>query len=403
MKNHRLLVTLALSLSFSGSISWAQQTLVPIEKPVSPFSEESIKIAQNSTTSPAAPPSQSSESSTGTPTAPAQPSEAPPPAPEVPKDEKAVEKALQAPSEVRHATTTEAEQAQVLLGESRLQLEISETYAHFSGNQLFIDGFSILPVLIIGPIKIEKIRRDIFISTLAARYKLTANLQLEVRIPYQYTFSRSSQAAGTQTGTANPSEETFASSSGLGDVEGSLSYQVLKERLGWPALLVGLGFKARTGRDFFATADPTNNPPTGSGYNSAIGTVSVVKTADPAVLFSSLSYVYSIARRNVVFRPPEEDPRLINYSPGDSVRFGAGVAYALNYRLTMSFQYQHAITFPTRIDGKKSPNSFANSASIRIGAVWRVNDKFSIDLGVSPGLTMDAPDMRVDLRFPYRF
>jgi len=35
--------------------------------------------------------------------------------------------------------------------------------------------------------------------------------------------------------------------------------------------------------------------------------------------------------------------------------------------------------------------------------VWRVSDKTSIDLSVSPGLTLDTPDVTVALRIPYRF
>lgn len=316
-----------------------------------------------------------------------------------------VEKALETPEEAkRPAASTEAEAAQVLSGESRLQLEITETYAHFSSNQLFIDGFSIVPILVVGDIDIQRIRRDIFITTLTVRYKLITDLQIEFRVPFQYTFTRTSTATGTTSdGTLSPNTETIAAGGGMGDVETSLSYQVSRERVGWPSLLVGLGVKGRTGRDFFETTDPASNPPTGSGYNSLIGTMSLVKVSDPAVVFGSFSYVYAQPRKDVVFRPKNQPPRLIRYSPGDSIRFGMGMAYALNYRLTLSLQYQQALTFPTRIDGKKSPNSFANSVSMRIGGVWRVNDKVSFDLGVSPGLTLDAPDFRLDLRVPYRF
>ena len=320
---------------------------------------------------------------------------------ETPEAEKKAKEALETQEQPKKAAPAEAEQAQAMLGEGRLQLEYSMMYAHFSTDQLIIDGFSILPILIIGDITVEKVRRDIFIHTVAARYKLFKALQIEVRIPYTFLFSRASEATGTAT-TASPNKETVASSSGLGDIETSLSYQLLQERLSFPAILVGIGFKARTGRDIFQTKDPIADPPIGSGYNSVIGTVSLVKTSDPAVVFGSVSYAYAVPRKNVVFRPKDDDPYLIDYSPGDSIRFGLGLAYALNFRLTLGFQYQQAITLSSHIDGRQSPNSFGNAISLRLGAVWRLNDRVSIDVGMSPGFS-DAPDFRLDLRVPYRF
>lgn len=315
------------------------------------------------------------------------------------------EKAIQATEEqTRPAASDAAQEAQVIPGRSRLQLELTETYAHFSSNQLFFEGFAIVPIVVVGNVTVERIRRDLFISTLTTRYRLTSNFQIEFRVPYIYVISRSSKAAGIQQNqTAQQSEETVASNSGLGDVEGSLSYQLLKERVSWPALLIGVGAKARTGRDVYATKSVLEDPPIGSGYNSLIGTLSFVKTADPGIVFGSLGYVYAMPRSEVVIHPSEGPPRLIDVSAGDSVRMGLGMAYALNYRLTLSFQYSQAITFPTKIDGKKVPNSLGNSISLRTGSVWRFTESTSIDIGVSIGLSLDAPDVRLDVRVPFGF
>jgi hypothetical protein len=349
-------------------------------------------------------------------TAPPPPPSAPPPAAQPPQPappappsgsqptERAAEQAIQATEEQKRPPQSEAEQAQVLPGISGLQLEVTQTYAHFSSNQLFFEGFAIVPVVIVGNVTVERIRRDLFITTVTARYKLTPRLQIEFRVPYAYVFVRSSRAAGVQADQpAQQSEETLASNSGLGDVEGSLSFQLVKESVNWPSLLVGVGLKGRTGRDFFATENSLEDPPIGSGYNSLIVTLSTVKTADPAVIFGSLGYVYAQPRHDVVLHQADAEPVLVDFAAGDSFRLGLGIAYALNYRLTLSFQYQQAVTLPSRLNGDKIPNSLGNSIGLRTGGVWRITDAFSVDVGASIGLTLDAPDVRLDVRLPYRF
>ncbi|HEY5647880.1 MAG TPA: hypothetical protein VIU33_00150 [Nitrospiria bacterium] len=350
------------------------------------------------------------DSTSGEPRAPANPEPSPNPG-ETPGQEESSEaqKALEQTAEEAEKSrtvTSDVEQAMVLIGENRLQVEVTETYAHFSSNQLFIDGFAIVPIFTVGDINIERIRRDIFITQFAARYRMTNRLQLELRIPYSIIFARTSIAAQSNVEDAAiaPSEETFAKSAGMGDIETTASFQLLTEQVGRPGILVGLGLRLRTGRDFFETSDPVSDPPIGSGYNGLIGSISLVKTADPAVLFGSLSYVKAFPRNDVLFLNNETSEAFqVDFDPGDSIRWGMGLAYALNFRLTLSLQFSQAITFPSHLDGRKNINSFGNAISMRIGGVWRVNDITSIDVGASPGFSLDAPDIRFDIRVPYRF
>ena len=331
------------------------------------------------------------------------------PSDEKPQEEKAAEKALeQQEEEKRRPVSAEVERAGGILGKGRLQLEITQTYLHLSSNQLFIEGFGLIPILVIGEIQVERIRRDIFITVFTTRYTIIQDLQAELRIPYQITWSRTSTAAGILgRRELSPTEEESSRSRGLGDVDFGLNYKLLEERITRPALYVGLGFKARTGRDVFETEDPALDPPTGSGFNSVKASLSVAKTSDPAVLFASLSYAYALPRKDVVFRVEGRDPTLIDFIPGDSISLGLGLAFAINYKLTLSFQVQQTITFPIHTDGKtlpkKLPNSFTNAINLRMGGVWSISDKTSIDLSVSPGLSLDAPDVRIEMRIPRRF
>ena len=315
---------------------------------------------------------------------------------EAPKEEK-VQKALEQPEETKKKVETSPE-LEIIKG--KLQMEVVETYVSSSSNQIFIEGFGILPILIVGNVEVQRIRRDSFISTLTTRYKLSQDLQLAINVPYVYILNRTTTAAGIAGNTAaSPNKETLSRNYGLGDVNGSLNYELLNEGLVRPSISVALGFKARTGQDIFQSDNPT-----GSGFNSISASLNFSKFADPAGIFGYLSYAYAVPRNNVVFRPPNNQPAvLIDFMPGDNFGLGFGIAYALNYKVSLSMQYQQSVNLSSRINGKKLPNSEINAISLRFGVIWRVNANLSVDLSVSPGLTLDAPDSVVALRLPWRF
>ena len=422
-------VTFAISLVIAGVLAWSQEPSNPsvgatppagsAQAPATPSPEGTP--AQSPTT----PPTGSAQApATGSPqgnpaqtptqqAAPEQPQGTPAPAEGATqaKPQEKVEKALQATEQEKEKTVTkQAEQAVVTSAiRGRLELEINQSYVHSDSNQLFIDGFGVLPILIIGNASVERIRRDSFVSTFNTRYQVNPDLTAQLSIPYIETFLRVSTAVGlTGRTTVSPNAEQTSSGGGLGDISGSLSYHLLNESLYQPNMYFGLGFKARTGRDVFETTDSIKNPPTGSGFNSVTFTLNAVKSSDPAIVYGSVSYSYSIARHNVVFNRPNGPPLLVDFYPGDNFSYGFGIAYALNYKITISVGYSQSFNLISRITNigaphNQLPNSATDAASLRFGVVWRVSDKTSIDLSVSPGLTLDTPDVTVALRIPYRF
>jgi Putative MetA-pathway of phenol degradation len=392
----------------------AQETTQPAEtaqpegKAAAPGeTPEGTPPAKPETTAPAQAPPQAPAPQ---PTGPAQTPEETPPGPEAAPEEKPQEKgaeqAIQATEEEKTKTLSTALEQAANLIKGRLELSFTETYVQTSSNKLYIDGFGILPILVVGTVEIQTVRRDSFISTLGVSYKITNKLQAGVNIPYQFTLSRVGTSAGiTGNSTASSNDETLTRAVGLGDVGGSLSYHLLDETLARPSLLVGMGFKGRTGRDTFETKDSAKKPPTGSGFNSVSLSVNAVKTSDPAVVFGSLTYAYPLSRGHVVYLNPGQNlpPTVIDYNPGDNFGLGLGMAYALNYKLTLSTSYQQSVNLPARINGRKLANSSTNAVSIRFGVVWRFNEQTSMDLSVSPGLTEDAADVIFAVRIPYRF
>lgn len=287
---------------------------------------------------------------------------------------------------------------------NKIVLELNESYVHTTNNQLFIDGFGVIPILVVGNVSVQQIRKDMFVTTASLRYKVTDKLQAEVRLPYQYAIVRKSEPTGLAANSAvSPSQDSLGYSGGFGDVSVGVNYSLKSEGLSSPSLLAGLTFKGRNGRDIFESTDATLRPPTGSGFFSLGGSLSASKTTAPAIVFGSVGYNHAFPRYNVVFTPANKPPSLIDFEPGDNFNLSMGVAISLNYNFTLNMSYAQSVNFSSHISGRKLGNSATDAITLRIGGTWRFSTKTSVDMGVSFGVTPDAPDFRLDMRVPFKF
>ncbi|MCM8775674.1 MAG: transporter [Candidatus Omnitrophica bacterium] len=272
------------------------------------------------------------------------------------------------------------EEGGLLLPRGTLQVEPTFTAAHFSSNKINIEGFSILPVLVIGEISTESVKRDILIGSMPLRYGIWHNIQGEVKVPYRYEFDRI---------TSNLGDEKTKDVRGLGDIEATLSAHVLRENGIIPDTIVSLGVKSPTG------SNPYLNPiGLGTGHWGVRAGVVGVKTSDPAVVFGTLNYTWNLPETYSVFGEMD---------PGDSVGFGFGTAIALSYQTAINFQYEQSITSKLKRSGIPVNGSYLNSAALKAGFSWTHSEKAAIDFSLGMGLTTDAPDYIVELRFPYKF
>ncbi|HBG46623.1 MAG TPA: hypothetical protein DDW94_06480 [Deltaproteobacteria bacterium] len=328
------------------------------------------------------------------------------------KADEAVQQAPTDPDQAKEAlkgehhtpVSTDARRGGLLLPQGKFALDLGLSYAHFSESQIYVDGFALLPVLVIGEVTVEKIKRDIFIISPTGKVGITDRVQLELTVPYRYqreSFFRPDVAVGE--------DEVINYDQGKGDIYGTVLVHALQETATMPHLLAGLTFKSRTGQSVFEI-DPTKGEmPMGTGFNSLKGTLSFIKSSDPAVVFLNLGYTHSFPRKNTLF-VAEQDPdtqeivyvsRQLKLSPGDAYEFGFGAAYALSYRLSVNMQYQHSLTLETQKDGERIAGSLINASSIRLGGNWAWSDKLSIDLSTTFGLTSDAPDDVLELRLSF--
>ena len=74
----------------------------------------------------------------------------------------------------------------VLTPRGRLIVEPSMHYTYSSVNRIAIEGFTILPSLLIGVIDVLESDRDTYIAGLTARYGLTDRLEMELKGSYVY-------------------------------------------------------------------------------------------------------------------------------------------------------------------------------------------------------------------------
>ncbi len=271
----------------------------------------------------------------------------------------------------------------ILLPKGKLQFEPSLTYAHFSSNRININGFSILPILVVGDINTEKVKRDVFIHTWAFKYGLFHNLQTEVRIPGRFEYNRI-------TNTDSTTYDQTDSKGGLGDIQVSISRQIGWEHGMMPDLVASLSVKSNTGDEPYNT-----DIALGTGHWAVSGALVAAKASDPAVVFGSLNYTYNIPRGDI--------ENFGEVDPGDSIGYSLGTAIALSYQTAINFSFDHTVTGKMNREGRDVPGSFQNAANFKTGFNWTLSERASMDFAVSVGLTTDAPDMTFELRFPYSF
>lgn len=269
----------------------------------------------------------------------------------------------------------------VLLGKGKWQIEPSVSWAHFSSNRINIQGFSILPVLVIGDISTEEVKRDVYIQNLSLKYGLLNNFQTEVKIPYRGEHDRI---------TVSSTSESTRQTQGLGDIEIGISRQIGWEHGLMPDLIAAFAVKTPTGRE------PYNHDiGLGTGHWSYRASLIGVKSSDPAVVFGSLSYTYNMKRNNI--------DNFGDIDPGDTLGYSLGTAIALSYKTAITFAFDNSVTFRMKRNGRYLADSFLNVANFKTGLNWAINERWSMDVSVSMGLTKDSPDVSLEFRFPFVF
>lgn len=227
----------------------------------------------------------------------------------------------------------------------------------------------------------QRRRDDSVDASLSARVGLPWRSQLQVTLPFDWR--RDSSALGD--GTLVTHSDTH-----LGDVQLELSHQFLVEN-GWrPDLIAAVSWRAPTGRDpYKASVSAVAN---GLGTNELTGRLTALKTIDPLVLFSTLSYSANF--------PYKE--RFGRVHVGDAADWELGALLALSPDTSLSLGFTQEFKFVTRVNGAKIPGSDGVAAVAQIGLDQVINARTLVDISLGIGVTKDAPDYQLMVSVPIR-
>jgi hypothetical protein len=290
----------------------------------------------------------------------------------------------------------------------RFTIEPSFSHAHSNSTAVAIEGYTVIPALLIGLINISEIQRDIFVGAVSLKYGISSKLEAAVRVPYlsiNEDLRERDVFQGTPVDTLRES-----SGEGLGDVEISARYQLTDGLDGWPYVIGGMRVKTPTGEgpydvDQRVIRDSQGNPigielknrPTGSGFWAFEPGLSFIYPSDPAVLFGNLSYVWTLKEEQGFENGGTVDP-------GDIIRFGFGMGFAFNERTSFSLGYDHSVIRKTSFE-RNNDLFAANFDRIQIGSLsfglsQRLSPATSLSLTVSIGVTENAPNSEITLKLP---
>ncbi|MGE8098306.1 hypothetical protein [Pseudomonas fluorescens] len=309
------------------------------------------------------------------------------------------------------------DEASGFFGGGKFSFETGMTYTHYDTRALVLNGFLALDSIFLGNINIDRIKADNWTLDLTGRYNVAQRWQFDINVPVVY---RESTYSSGGAGGAAPvsSDATVKRDPTIGDVNFGVAYKFLDESENLPDAVATLRIKAPTGKNPYGIKlikDPGNDNlsvpqslPTGNGVWSITPGISLVKTFDPAVLFGSLSYTYNMQESFSDISPTVNSTVPGDVKLGDSWQVGAGIAFALNEKMSMSFSFSDQFARKSKVkpsgqDWQSIPDSDYNAANFNIGLTMAATDKLTIVPNLAIGLTQDAPAFSFSLKFPYYF
>lgn len=309
------------------------------------------------------------------------------------------------------------EAANVLTPRRRFVMEPSFSYTSSSSTQVAIEGFTVIPAVVIGLINVSQVQRDTFTGALNFRYGLTDRLEASLKVPYVY---REVSVRQREVLKGTPVDSiTNSTGSGLGDVEMALNYQFPRSAASRGYWVGNLQIKSDTGTDPFEvqwreipieggiSGDGSEGTlagkmmaeqPTGSGFWSAQPGVSYIYQADPVVLYGSLGYLWN-QKRDL----GAEFGGVVD--PGNAISVGFGMGVAFNADMSFSMGYSHSTVKQTQFEddniGLEPSFSRFQVGSLRLGFSRRMTPDTDFKLSLGIGLTDAAPDVQIGFSIPF--
>jgi hypothetical protein len=269
--------------------------------------------------------------------------------------------------ETRRARDTFLREERVLIRRGELQLEFSTFYSMDTRDQLIaVPGENSLLV--------KSENREVSASLLG-RYALVDNLELVVEVPFfVYTeLTNEFQVRGL--------EQTL-DATGVGDISGSVRFQLWRETASIPDVIVELNGKSTTGDDLRFAGDEQL---LGTGEWEVGGGITLVKTLDPVVFFGRVGYTHRFG------------------DPGDVFSASLGMGFSLNDRVSYNMQVLGAFVDRPAIDETAlGGDSGLEIISLQFAVTVLVTRRLFVEPVVNFGLSDDAVDVIVGINMPFQ-
>jgi hypothetical protein len=282
----------------------------------------------------------------------------------------------------------------LLLGSGQLEIDNVTSYFSASSDHVTINGFALLPVLVVGDIESERTRQDYLLPIFTARLGLPHKLQMDFNVPWGYELIRSVDATNTQTEVSN---------FGLGDISAGISRQLTTEHGRVPDLIAHGLFKSTTGADSFSLT--SSEVALGTGFNSIAGNLTAAKSSDPLVFFGNIGYTYNMPANHTISANDPTNPSATtvgHFNPGSAIGFQIGSIIAINPDTSMTIGWDQRFTRSTQLNGVDIPASYLVEGTLRLGTSYMYAPGRTIDLSFGVGLTPDTPNLQFSVGFPWR-
>jgi hypothetical protein len=282
----------------------------------------------------------------------------------------------------------------LLLPSGILEVDNTTSYYSASSDHLSVNGFALLPILVVGDIASQRTRADYLLPSLTTRLGLPHKFQMDFVVPYGYELIRTVDANNV---------ETSSSSFGLGDISAGISRQLMTEHRRMPDMLANVRFKSTTGKDSFNLS--SSEVALGTGFNAIQGNLTLAKSSDPVVFFGNLSYTGNLPADHTV---PSNDPNnpgattIGHFKPGDAAGFQIGSILALNPETSLTFSWDQRFTRATQLNGMDVPASYLVEGTLRLGTSYVYAPGRTLDLSFGVGLTPDTPNLQFSVGLPFR-
>lgn len=266
----------------------------------------------------------------------------------------------------------------------KIKVNLQYSVAETTGRQLSVDGFSLLPIFVVGNITSQDVVSTSHTTNLSISRTLSKDSQIRLNIPYSQKSEELTNDAGQTT------KQTRRKSKGLGDIRLTYSKQILKNTHKLPHLIGAVTWKTTTGKD---TYEDPKALALGSGFNAIRVGITTIKQDDPAVLFASTGYTLNMKDNKGSFG---------NVDPGDTYDLALGIVYSLTDKLSMNFGLEQAWTTKTTIDNENVINSDPHTAALSVGAKVKLSNKRSINIRTKIGLNESTPGFQMQIGVPLK-